>query len=64
MQSIKNDNNCKESEEDLLIENLESKIEKTLEGIKLVKSDLKKEKKLIGFAGGPWTVALYIIEGK
>jgi len=29
-----------------------------------VKSGLSKDKTLIGFCGGPWTVATYMIEGK
>lgn len=32
-----------------------------LNAIKEVRSQLQKEKSLIGFAGGPWTVASYII---
>ncbi|WP_339045746.1 uroporphyrinogen decarboxylase [Candidatus Mesenet endosymbiont of Agriotes lineatus] len=33
------------------------------EAVKSVRKNLQKEKALIGFAGGPWTVASYIIEG-
>lgn len=34
-----------------------------LNAIKAVREKLPKEKTLIGFAGGPWTVASYIMEG-
>jgi len=32
--------------------------------VERVRADLPKDKALIGFAGGPWTVATYMIEGK
>ncbi|WP_410543579.1 uroporphyrinogen decarboxylase [Wolbachia endosymbiont of Atemnus politus] len=34
-----------------------------LDAIKKVRNQLPEEKSLIGFAGGPWTVASYVIEG-
>ncbi len=34
------------------------------EGISLIRSDLNNDKSLIGFAGSPWTVACYMLEGK
>ncbi|NNE58918.1 MAG: uroporphyrinogen decarboxylase [Hellea sp.] len=34
------------------------------ETVSKVRSDLAKEKTLIGFCGGPWTVATYMIEGR
>ncbi|QKX01992.1 uroporphyrinogen decarboxylase [Wolbachia endosymbiont of Dirofilaria (Dirofilaria) immitis] len=34
-----------------------------LNAIKKIRGKLPKEKSLIGFAGGPWTVASYIVEG-
>lgn len=37
---------------------------KIYEAISEVRSKLDKNKSLIGFAGGPWTVASYMIEGK
>ncbi|WP_253303564.1 uroporphyrinogen decarboxylase [Wolbachia endosymbiont of Phyllotreta cruciferae] len=42
---------------------IETKTLPILNAIKKVRSQLPKEKSLIGFAGGPWTVASYIIEG-
>lgn len=35
----------------------------TPEAIKLIAEEIKKEKAIIGFAGSPWTLASYIIEG-
>lgn len=34
------------------------------ETIKLVRSELSDDKALIGFAGSPWTIACYMVEGK
>jgi len=34
------------------------------ETLKLVRAELEPERALIGFAGGPWTVATYMIEGR
>jgi len=34
------------------------------ETLRLVRSQLEPERALIGFAGGPWTVATYMIEGR
>ncbi len=42
---------------------IETKTLPILNAIKKIRSQLPKEKSLIGFAGGPWTVASYIIEG-
>ncbi|WP_341808338.1 uroporphyrinogen decarboxylase [Wolbachia endosymbiont (group E) of Neria commutata] len=44
-------------------EEIETKTLPILNAIKKVRSQLSKEKSLIGFSGGPWTVASYIIEG-
>ncbi|MDG7053369.1 MAG: uroporphyrinogen decarboxylase [Wolbachia endosymbiont of Alcedoecus sp.] len=45
------------------LQEIEAKTLPILNAIKGVRSCLPKEKSLIGFAGGPWTVASYIIEG-
>lgn len=42
---------------------IEKKLLPILASLKRVKTQLPKEKSLIGFAGGAWTVASYIIEG-
>lgn len=42
---------------------IEKKLLPILASLKRVKTQLPKEKSLIGFAGGVWTVASYIIEG-
>ncbi|WP_246224492.1 uroporphyrinogen decarboxylase [Wolbachia endosymbiont of Litomosoides sigmodontis] len=54
---IKNSKELKKSQK------VETKILPILNAIKRVRDQLPKEKSLIGFAGGPWTVASYIIEG-
>ncbi|MDD9332031.1 MAG: uroporphyrinogen decarboxylase [Wolbachia sp.] len=53
-----------ENFEDLnYFQEIENKTLPILNAIKKVRAQLPKEKSLIGFAGGPWTVASYIIEG-
>jgi uroporphyrinogen decarboxylase len=55
-----------DSEED--IEKLDSSADKKIsyvyEAVKLIRNELPKEKALIGFAGSPWTIATYMVEGK
>lgn len=41
-----------------------SVVEPVYETVSRVRSELAKDKTLIGFCGGPWTVATYMIEGK
>lgn len=48
----------------LKIDPHEEKLHKVYEAIALVKSKLPEDKALIGFVGGAWTVATYILEGK
>ncbi|WP_407511933.1 uroporphyrinogen decarboxylase [Wolbachia endosymbiont of Trichogramma kaykai] len=45
------------------LQGIESNTLPILNAIKEVRSQLPEEKSLIGFAGGPWTVVSYIIEG-
>ncbi|WP_353287277.1 uroporphyrinogen decarboxylase [Wolbachia endosymbiont (group B) of Gerris lacustris] len=45
------------------LQGIESNTLPILNAIKEVRSQLPEEKSLIGFAGGPWTVGSYIIEG-
>ncbi|UIP92096.1 uroporphyrinogen decarboxylase [Wolbachia pipientis] len=53
-----------ESAKDLKsLQGIESNTLPILNAIKGVRSQLPEEKSLIGFAGGPWTVGSYIIEG-
>jgi uroporphyrinogen decarboxylase len=40
------------------------KLEYVYETIRIIKKTLPEEKALIGFAGAPWTLATYMIEGK
>lgn len=44
--------------------NAHKKLSYVYETIKLIKQKLPKDKALIGFAGSPWTLATYMIEGK
>ena len=55
-----------ESEEDLkkLTNNFASRINQIYETVAKTKSKLPKKISLIGFAGSPWTVASYMLEGK
>ncbi len=55
-----------ESKEDLEIINskFDKKIENIYETVRLTRSKISKDKSLIGFAGSPWTVASYMLEGK
>lgn len=41
----------------------ESKLAPVYETLKILKRELPKDKTLIGFAGSPWTVATYMVEG-
>ena len=44
--------------------NIFDKLEPLRKSITILKEELPKEKKLIGFAGAPWTLACYMIEGQ
>jgi uroporphyrinogen decarboxylase len=46
-----------------LRENASDKMTYVYETIKKVRENLDKEKALIGFAGSPWTIATYMVEG-
>ena len=48
----------------LLNENFSSKISNIYETVSKVKASLPKDVALIGFAGSPWTVVSYMLEGK
>ncbi len=48
---------------DALYEFPEERLTYVYETIKLVKKRLPKDKALIGFAGSPWTIATYMVEG-
>jgi len=55
-----------ETEEDIdnLDSNADEKISYVYEGVKLIKKRLADDKALIGFAGSPWTIATYMVEGR
>lgn len=42
----------------------EDKLQNIYETVRRVKSELPEDKALIGFAGAPWTVACYMIDGR
>lgn len=48
----------------LTIDGAADRISSVYETVSRVKSELASDKALIGFCGGPWTVATYMIEGK
>jgi len=48
----------------LTIDGAANRISSVYETVSRVRSELGKDKALIGFCGGPWTVATYMIEGK
>ncbi len=48
----------------LTINGAADRVSPVYETVSLVRKDLAKDKALIGFCGGPWTVATYMIEGR
>jgi uroporphyrinogen decarboxylase len=48
----------------LNLDHLEERLSPVIETVRLVKKQMPPNKTLIGFAGSPWTVAAYMIEGK
>ena len=48
----------------LKIDGAADRISSVFETVERVRTELQKDKALIGFAGGPWKVATYMIEGK
>jgi uroporphyrinogen decarboxylase len=50
--------------ERLAVPEPEESVPETLESIRLVREALRPDQAVVGFAGGPFTVAAYLIEGK
>ena len=48
----------------IFVPDIEDSLNYVLEAIKLTKKELKQRVPLIGFAGAPWTVFCYMVEGK
>ena len=48
----------------LVIPNIEKSLDYVFAAIRLIKKGLADEIPLIGFAGSPWTVATYVVEGQ
>jgi uroporphyrinogen decarboxylase len=55
-----------DTEEDIeaLDSSADEKLEYVYKGVKLIRQRLTEEKALIGFAGSPWTIATYMVEGR
>jgi len=55
-----------DSDEDIdkLDPNADEKISYVYEGVRKIKERLPENKALIGFAGSPWTIATYMVEGR
>ena len=55
-----------DTEEDIekLDSSADEKLEYVYKGVKLIRQRLPEEKALIGFAGSPWTIATYMVEGR
>ena len=55
-----------DNEDDIekLDSNADKKLEYVYEGVRLIKDRLPENKALIGFAGSPWTIATYMVEGR
>jgi len=55
-----------ENEEDIekLDPSADEKLEYVYKGVKLIRERLAEDKALIGFAGSPWTIATYMVEGR
>lgn len=58
------DFNLEQDLKKLNLENIKSHLNPVFEAINLTRSKLSNDKALIGFAGAPWTLACYMIEGK
>ena len=49
--------------DDLVKENIVDRLNPVYEALKIVRASLPKKTALIGFAGAPWTIATYMVEG-
>ena len=61
---IKNPIRNKKDINNLIISDIEERLNYVFSAIKLTKNELNNELPLIGFAGSPWTLLCYAIEGK
>jgi uroporphyrinogen decarboxylase len=53
-----------EKDIDALDSSAYEKMEYVYKSVKMIRENLDKEKALIGFAGSPWTIATYMVEGR
>src|SRR6188474_2044756 len=55
---------CKKDIDELLSDDIEEKLKYVTDALSLIKSELNGRVPLIGFAGAPWTILCYMVEGK
>jgi uroporphyrinogen decarboxylase len=54
----------KEDIDALITTNVEDRLDYVMKALKMIKSELNGRVPLIGFAGAPWTILCYMVEGK
>ncbi|MEO6330005.1 MAG: uroporphyrinogen decarboxylase [Ginsengibacter sp.] len=55
---------CKKDIDALETDNVEEKLKYVTDALSLIKKELNSRVPLIGFAGAPWTILCYMVEGK
>lgn len=55
---------CKKDIDELQTDGVEEKLKYVTDALRLIKNELSERVPLIGFAGAPWTILCYMVEGK